>query len=531
MRHDAPSNASAVAAPEHNRRQRRSDPHSFDAWWHDGHWSRSASPGLDSAGWPATERQAPPPKPVPAPSPARADLSATGPIPAVREAAGAERAASDAAGRTFFAVLFCFALATTVELWWLNTPSGALASTSDILIAVGRLTGLIGGFILLFQVLLMSRAGWLERWIGAHSLLIWHRELGGYLLIAVLTHVATIIVGYAQAVEQPLLTEAWSIITTYEDMISGTIATAILVAVGVLAIRAVRRLISYELWYYLHLTSYLVLLLGYGHQFATGQEFMSGGFPAWYWACLYFFVVACLVWGRAVGPLLFNARHRLKVVRVVAESADMVSIYIGGRHLERIRARAGQYFRWRFLTSGCWWQAHPFSLSAAPNHEWLRLTVKVVGDHTEQLQFLEPGVRVFAEGPSGVFTADRRVQRRALLIAGGSGIAPIRALLEDLPPGTVMIYRAGRAEEIVFRQELDWLARERGATVWYVLGGRDEPGPRHLFTPKGLRELVADVRRRDVYLCGPPGLVAVSKDTLKRLRVPRRQLHMDPFEF
>jgi hypothetical protein len=41
-----------------------------------------------------------------------------------------------------------------------------------------------GRAILLFQVLLMSRVGSLERWIGAHSLLIWRWELGGYLLVA-----------------------------------------------------------------------------------------------------------------------------------------------------------------------------------------------------------------------------------------------------------------------------------------------------------------------------------------------------------
>ena len=48
---------------------------------------------------------------------------------------------------------------------------------------------------------------------------------------------------------------------------------------------------------------------------------------------------------------------------------------------ERLRpaadAQAGQYFRWRFLARGCWWQSHPFSLSAAANGRWLRLTVKV----------------------------------------------------------------------------------------------------------------------------------------------------------
>ncbi|MEN3305599.1 MAG: hypothetical protein V7603_1801 [Micromonosporaceae bacterium] len=434
-------------------------------------------------------------------------------------------------GRVLFVILFWFALAASVEVWWLDTPARSVTSTGAIFMAGGRITGMIAGFVLLAQVLLMSRVQWLESWMGSHRLLAWHRDLGGYLVVAVLTHIVLIVVGYAWDGHKSVLGETWSMVTGLPAMISATIATGVLIAVGLLSIRAVRRVLPYEVWYYLHLTGYLVLLLSYGHQFADGQELMNGGFGRWYWLALYLFVAACLLWGRVLGPLALNLRHRLRVIEVVAEAQDMVSIYIGGRALDDMRAKAGQYFRWRFLTRGCWWQAHPFSLSAAPNGQWLRLTVKVVGDHTADLRELTPGVRVIAEGPSGVFTADRRTRPNALLIAGGSGIAPIRALLEDLPAGTVVIYRARAAADLVFREELDWLAHRLGARVLYVLGMRDDAGPSRLFTPRGLRTIVPDVRRRDVYLCGPQGLVSTSVETLRKLRVPRRQIHLDPFEF
>src|SRR5207249_2886119 len=160
------------------------------------------------------------------------------------------------------------------------------------------------------------------------------------------------------------------------------------------------------------------------------------------------------------------------------------------------------FFRWRFLARGTWRQSHPFSLSAAPNGHWLRLTVKAVGDHTEDLcEMLRPGVRVFVSGPSGDATADRRMRFRALLIAGGTGIAPIRALLEELPPGTIVVYRASHWQDVVFRDELDWLAKLRDARVVYAVGARDDPALLYLLSPAGLRELVPDIRRRDVYVC------------------------------
>ncbi|MCW2938065.1 MAG: oxidoreductase [Actinomycetia bacterium] len=437
----------------------------------------------------------------------------------------------DAGNPLLVLILFWWALIAGIAVWWFDTPDRSITSAGAALTAVGRITGMIGGFVLIIQILMMSRVAWLEAWIGAHDLLRWHRKMGAYLFVMVIAHVVFIIVGYARTDRVSITGETWSMLTTFEDMISASVATGILVAVSVLAIRAIRRRMRYEVWHVLHLSGYLVLLLSYGHQFADGADLSRPGLAHWYWGGLYAVVVACLVWGRAVEPLWLNLRHRLRVVEVVPESEDMFSVHIGGRHLDRMDVRPGQYLRWRFLTVEGLWQSHPFSLSAAPSSRSLRLTINAVGGHTADLQYLRPGTWVIAVGPYGTFTADRRIQQGTLLIAGGSGIAPVRALLEEMPAGTVVIYRASTAADLVFRRELDSLAGQRGLRVVYVLGSRHDPGPRHLFTPDGMRDLVPDVARRDVYLCGPEGLISVAVKTLHRLKVPRRQIHLDPFEF
>jgi ferredoxin-NADP reductase len=95
----------------------------------------------------------------------------------------------------------------------------------------------------------------------------------------------------------------------------------------------------------------------------------------------------------------------------------------------------------------------------------------------------------------------------------------------------VVVYRASSPDDLIFREELDWLATVRDAEIHYVIGGRDDPGPRAVMSTKGLRRLVPDLQRRDVYLCGPEGLVSSAVKLLRRLHVPRRQIHLDPFEF
>jgi len=435
------------------------------------------------------------------------------------------------AKRRALLTLFWVGLVLAVGPWWLATPSGSLEDSTSAIVAAARITGLVAGYVLIVQVLLMSQVTWPDRWVGSKRLVMWHRELGGFVVVAVLVHLVLVTLGYAGYDKVDFFRETWRLLSGYEDMIGAYIAASVLFGIGLTSIRSVRRALRYELWYVLHLSAYVALFFGYGHQFAQGQQLLNPGFSRTFWIGLYLLVLGAVLYGRVIRPLTLNLRHRLYVVRVVPESPDVMSVYIGGHSLDRLRAKAGQYFRWRFLTAGTWWQSHPFSLSAAPNERFLRLTIKVVGDHTARLARLRPGARVYIEGPFGEFTADRRTSSRALLIAGGSGIGPIRALLEELPPGAVVVYRARTPDDLALREELDLLAAARAATVWYVVGGRNEPGPRHLFTPRGLRELVPDIQRRDVYLCGPDSMVRTAVNLLKHLSVPRRQIHLDPFEF
>jgi len=210
----------------------------------------------------------------------------------------------------------------------------------------------------------------------------------------------------------------------------------------------------------------------------------------------------------------------------------VVSLEIGGERLHRLRAQAGQFFTWRFLTRDRWWAAHPFSLSAAPDGRRLRITVKDVGDFSGGLGAIRPGTRVIFDGPHGAFTAAARRRPRVALIAGGVGITPIRALLEDLPgdPGDItLVYRALREDDVILREELEELARRRGVEVHYVLGDHRDAGAAELLSADHLGRLVPDIATRDVYVCGPPAMADATGQSLRRAGVPRRHVITERF--
>jgi len=214
---------------------------------------------------------------------------------------------------------------------------------------------------------------------------------------------------------------------------------------------------------------------------------------------------------------------------VVEEGPGVVSVRMTGRGLERLRAHAGQFFFWRFLAKGFWYTQHPYSLSEAPKGDSFRITVKNLGDHSARLARLPLGTRVFAEGPFGVFTADSRTLDKALLIAGGIGITPVRALLERLDGDVVVLYRVVSERDIVFAEELDELVEQRGATVIYVVGDHASAAGRDLLSPAHLKELVNDIGERDVYICGPVAMIDYIVPNLRHANVARNHLHVERF--
>jgi len=125
-----------------------------------------------------------------------------------------------------------------------------------------------------------------------------------------------------------------------------------------------------------------------------------------------------------------------------------------------------------FLIDNRWYESHPFSLSAAPTNEMMRFTVKDLGDHSRSLISLQPGTRVMIEGPFGTFTKHQANKSRPiLLIGGGVGITPIRALLEELPKNSdiSLIYRTSNDEGLIFLDEINELAREKeGPTTCFI---------------------------------------------------------------
>src|SRR5437763_1425293 len=367
--------------------------------------------------------------------------------------------------------------AAAIALWWHDTP--AIHGLGDWLTNAGRVTGLLAGYGVVVLVALMARIPPLERGIGADKLARWHAKGGRYTVSLVVAHALLIVWGYAVTAHTTVTSETGTLLTSYPDVLAATVGGLLLVGVGISSARTARRRLKYETWYYLHFYTYLAVALAFSHQFSTGADFMNNLAARTAWAAMYAAVAAAIVWYRFATPVRQAFRHRMRGVSVHREGPGVISVVIGGRHLDELRAEEGQFFRWRFLSRGLWWTSSPYSLSAGPRPDRLRISVKDLGDHSRALADVRPGTRVLSEGPYGAVTGAVRRQRKVLLIGGGIGITPLRALFETLPaePGDLtFVYRASDENDVVFGDELQALARQRGANLKFVVGRRADLG-------------------------------------------------------
>jgi predicted ferric reductase len=418
--------------------------------------------------------------------------------------------------------------------WWhvssrllLNGGSGGRA------VALGRLAGLLIGSGVLLQLVLVSRLPWIEPSMGCDRLYRLHRRLGFLIGSLLLVHPLLLTVGYAR---RHHLSISRQFIEFAADWPTGLAIVAIVVIAVTVASSTpvIRRRLAYETWHVSHLAMYVALGVASWHQ-GNGAE--MAGLPWWadYWIALQMAVIGCLVVFRAGRPIFRCARHRFRIDRIVTESDDVTSVYLTGRELDRFTFRPGQYANVIFLSKGRW-SPHPFSFSAAPNGRFLRMSIKAAGDFTDRIRELTPGTLVLLEGPLGAFTA-ATPRDKYLMVAGGIGITPIRALIESLAAAgrdIVLLYSVKTANDLVFASELRALTTH----CHFILSrytDHTEPGETEVGHERGridlrmIARLVPDVRDREVFICGPQPMMKAVAAALGALQVRESSIHYEQF--
>ncbi len=418
---------------------------------------------------------------------------------------------------------------------------GGLANITDIPSALGafsRLTALVATDLLLIQMILVARVPWLDRLYGHDRTTIAHKKLGKPVLYIIIAHFLASLIQYAMQDGKNIFAEIFVMANLTTDLLLSFVALAAMIIVVITSIKIARAKLSYEAWYLVHLLSYVAVLAAVPHEFSVGQDVAGKPLQSAFWIALYVFVGGNLVWFRFLQPIVKMLQHRFTVTKIHASSSDTASIYIGGKNMHDLTAKAGQFYLLRIMTAKQWWRPHPFSLSAAPNEDYVRFTVGDRGDDTALMQNLKVGTKVMLEGPYGVFTEDRRTKEKVTLICAGIGVPPIRALAESMvaKPGDItIIYRTRDNDDAALLHELDAISRVRGHELRVLEGPRANPkswlpsGHGNIPDFQRLRLIAPNVTESDVFICGPVAWTRTVEKSLHQLGMSPKQIHAEEF--
>ena len=438
---------------------------------------------------------------------------------------------SSAAGVDWAALIAGLGLGLTVAMQVTTMTYSDVSSPYALITSFSRLCALVGTYFAIVGIFLVARIPFVERGVGHDRLVTWHRKLAPYSLFLIGFHVFFVMFGFAGQDQIPLYKELWNMLTKFYWMWAALGGFVLMILAGVTSYKKARAKMSYETWWIIHIYTYAAVALSFMHQVLNGSMFVGHPLNRWFWTALYVVMGASVLYWRIGLPLVRSMRHNIKVDRVVIEGPGVVSVIMRGRKLHKLAAQGGQFFSWRFLTQGHLLVAHPYSLSAAPTEHYVRITVKDLGDHSRSLADLSPGTRVFVEGPYGAFTAGRSSSAHVVLVGGGVGITPIRAIIEEFKNGVQLdvIFRASKEEDLVLREELDYLAANSHGTirVHYLVG----PRKNHPMDARSLTKLVPSFADADVYICGPTPLVESVRKAAQDVGVPKDKFHDEAFGY
>ncbi|PIZ99101.1 MAG: hypothetical protein COX77_02560 [Candidatus Komeilibacteria bacterium CG_4_10_14_0_2_um_filter_37_10] len=434
--------------------------------------------------------------------------------------------------KKMFSIIWLLNLFFIVLLWWNNNSDLLNQGLASNLLVWARLTGLLAVFFVLTQLLQIGRIKWLEPYFGHDRLARQHHYFGVLSFVMITLHFIFLLISYGQLSHLGWWQQIMDFVNNWEELSGAIVSWLLFLLTIIISISIVYFRWRYESWYYLHLLTYLAIILAFGHQLEWGGDLRQGVMVIYWWA-LYIFVGLNYLYYRFVLIVINYYCHQFRITKVVAENHNVYSIYLSGKQLVNFKYSGGQFVIARFLAAKFWQQAHPFSISQEPGTDNLRLTIKASGDFSKQIKNLPVGTPVLIDGAHGTFVPQQK-KKQYLMIAGGIGITPIRAMLPEIINNggeIILFYTNKKEEDLIFGEELKQI--ERGGHLHCFYHFTQEEGslsqPRLDFVT--IRKEVFDWAEREIYLCGPKPMIISLLAQFKEVGVPRSHIHYELFSW
>lgn len=229
---------------------------------------------------------------------------------------------------------------------------------------------------------------------------------------------------------------------------------------------------------------------------------------------------------------------RVNTLRLLAD--DVMEMRLKLPASEKMNFYAGQYIEFIMRDKS----RRAFSIANSPtNDEFLELHLRKVLDGVftgHVFDSMKEKAMVRIEGPFGSFYIRDTSNRPLIMIAGGTGFAPIKSILEKLieegDTRPIEIYWGARAKADLYRNDLaeKWASLHQHINYIPVLSEAKEDDNwvgRTGFVHEAVVEDIVNLSAYDVYMAGPPIMINSAKEAFAEKDLPIDQLFSDSFEY
>jgi ferredoxin-NADP reductase len=228
------------------------------------------------------------------------------------------------------------------------------------------------------------------------------------------------------------------------------------------------------------------------------------------------------------------------LVQITQQTRDSKTLRFAVRGDRRLDALPGQFLTFSFLFDGKK-ETRCYSIcSSTARSGYVEITPKRVNNGCVSV-FLNDrasiGMTVEATGPFGQFYLNPEQDEKIVLIAAGSGITPMVAMLRHLDDlcsdlDVMLLYCIRTTDDIMFRQEFEELQGRLRNFRFHVSLSKPSPdwmGARGHISRDFISKAAPDVRGRVFFICGPPPFMETTKALLAELGVDPARIRQESF--
>ncbi|MCA9325822.1 ferric reductase-like transmembrane domain-containing protein [Candidatus Saccharibacteria bacterium] len=434
-----------------------------------------------------------------------------------------------------------------VIFWLQQNPLSSISGFSATMLAIGKVTGLVGIVMYSLNLIYATRLRILERFFGGlNRVYIAHHMLGGLALVFLSLHPLFLALRFVQtSLKQAALmllpnglfplSALFDTSHQYHGLVleQWAIFLGILAFWGMIGLLLVTFFIKlpYRIWLYTHKFLGVAFFLGALHVLFITSDTSTNTALKYYILGMAALGIVAFIYRTLFSKMLIKRyQYIVDEVKELPGGVFQLGMHPNG---QTMFYQPGQFIFIRFThstgdkVSQEW---HPFSISSPSNSKNLQITVKALGDYTSRLNIIKPGTTAEIEGAYGRFSFLNFKNRNQIWIAGGIGVTPFLSMGQSLPDDGyhVDLYYSvkTRSELIDFEKLADATFIRHGNFKIYPYIGDEQEG--HL-SADYIEKTSGGLSGKDIFICGPPPMMQSLRKQLKSKAVPGARIHSEEF--